>query len=406
MPDFAGYFWVRGVHDGSARLAILCIQRVRATCLSCRLGLQALVRSSMKLSASLSGVALLALALIGCKGEPDAAPQQQPPVPVTTITLAPTAWRDTLEAVGTAKARESVVLTAKITEAVRTINFTDGQNVNAGDVLVELTSGQQVASLAEAQAVAVDAASQYKRQQELVDKGTISRSVFDTAKASRDSNAARVNALRAQLSDRVVTAPFSGVLGLRQVSLGALVTPGTVITTLDDVSAIRFDFPIAEVYLAALAPGHEVIARSVAYPDREFRGKVVSLDSRIDEISRAVIVRAEIPNPDGLLRGGMLLTASVLQPERQTLAVPEIVIVQIGLESTVFRVDGDDKVEQVKVKLGARRRGEVEVLEGLNAGDRIVVDGVVKLRSGATIKEASADPPTESAPDEATTPDS
>lgn len=360
----------------------------------------------MKSFTSLSGVALLAVALIGCKAERDAAPPRQPLVAVTTVTLAPTAWRNTLDVVGTARAHESVVLTAKITETVRKINFSDGQKVNAGDVLVEMTAGQQVAALAEAQAMAVDSSSQYKRQQDLVDKGTISRSVFDTAKASRDSGAARVNALRAQLADRVVTAPFSGVLGLRQVSLGALVTPGTVITTLDDVSTIRFDFPVAEVYLAALAPGHEVIARSAAYPGREFLGKVVSLDSRVDEISRAVIVRAEIPNPDGLLRGGMLLTASVLQPERETLAVPEIVIVQIGLESTVFRVGADNKVEQVKVKLGARRRGEVEVLEGLNAGDRIVVDGVVKLRSGATIKEASADPPTESAPDEATTPGS
>ncbi|MEO6076709.1 MAG: efflux RND transporter periplasmic adaptor subunit [Dokdonella sp.] len=341
----------------------------------------------MKSSTPLFGVALLAIALIGCKAEPEAARQAQPRVPVTTLTLAPTAWRDTLEAVGTAKARESVVLTAKITETVRRINFTDGQKVNAGDVLVELTSGQQVASLAEAQAMAVDSASQYKRQQDLVDKGTISRSVFDTAKASRDSNAARVNALRAQLSDRVVTAPFSGVLGLRQVSLGALVTPGTVITTLDDISSIRFDFPIAEVHLAAITPGHEIVAHSVAFPATEFRGTVKSLDSRIDPVTRSVLVRAELPNPDSLLRGGMLLTARVLQPERQTLVIPEIAVTQVGLKSSVFRVKADDTVEQVNVKLGARRRGEVEVLEGVEVGDRIVIEGTVRLRDGSRIVE-------------------
>ncbi len=355
----------------------------------------------MKSFTPLFGVALLVLALSGCKAEPDAAPQEQPRVPVTTMTLAPTAWRDTLEAVGTAKARESVVLTAKITEAVRKINFTDGQNVNAGDVLVELTSGQQVASLAEAQAMAVDSASQYKRQQDLVAKGTISRSVFDTARASRDSNAARVNALRAQLSDRVVTAPFSGVLGLRQVSVGALVTPGTVITTLDDISSIRFDFPIAEVHLAALTPGHEIVAHSVAFPASEFRGTVKSLDSRIDPVTRSVLVRAEIPNPDGLLRGGMLLTAQVLQPQRQTLVIPEIAVTQVGLESSVFRVKNDDTVESVKVKLGARRRGEVEVLDGVNAGDRIVIEGTVRLRDGSRIVEDLAkDAPAEKPADE------
>ena len=358
----------------------------------------------MKSSTSLFGVLLLALALIGCKGEPDAASAQQPPVPVTTLTLQPSAWRDTLDAVGTAKARESVVLTAKITETVRKINFSDGQKVNAGDVLVELTSGQQVAALAEAQAVAVDSAAQYQRLQDLVSKGTISKSVFDTAKASRDSNAARVNALRAQLADRVVTAPFSGVLGLRQVSLGALVTPGTVITTLDDTSSIRFDFPIAEVHLAALSPGHEIIAHSVAYPDRDFRGTVESLDSRVDPITRAVLVRAVIPNPDGLLRGGMLLTAKVLQPERQTLVLPEIAVTQVGLESSVFRVKPDETVEQVKVKLGARRRGEVEIIEGVKAGDRIVVEGTVRLRDGSRIVEGSAKDAPEQSTDETKSP--
>ena len=355
----------------------------------------------MKSSAPLFCVALLVLALIGCKGAPDAAPTQQPPVPVTTLTVQPSAWRDTLEAVGTAKAHESVVLTAKITETVRKINFTDGEKVSAGDVLVELTSGQQVAALAEAQAVAVDSATQYQRLQDLVNKGTISKSVFDTAKASRDSNAARVNALRAQLADRVVTAPFSGVLGLRQVSLGALVTPGTVITTLDDISSIRFDFPIAEVHLAALTPGHEIIAHSIAFPDHEFRGTVTSLDSRVDPITRAVLVRADIPNPNGLLRGGMLLTAQVLQPERQTLVLPEIAITQVGLESSVFRTKPDGTVEQVKVKLGARRRGEVEIVEGVKAGDSIVIEGTVRLRDGSRIVEGAADAPAEKAADEA-----
>lgn len=354
----------------------------------------------MKSSSPLFCVALLALALIGCKAEPDAAPTEQPPVPVTTLKLQPTEWRDMLEAVGTAKAHESVVLTAKITETVRKINFSDGQKVSAGDVLVELTSGQQVAALAEAQAVAVDSASQYQRQQDLVSKGTISKSVFDTARASRDSNAARVNALRAQLADRVVTAPFSGVLGLRQVSIGALVTPGTIITTLDDISSIRFDFPVAEVHLATLTPGHEIVAHSIAFPDREFRGTVTSLDSRVDPISRAVLVRAEIPNDEGLLRGGMLLTAQVLQPERQTLVLPEIAVTQVGLESSVFRITSENAAESVKVKLGARRRGEVEIVEGLKAGDRIVIEGTVRLRDGSRVVEGDGAVPAEKPVDE------
>lgn len=333
-------------------------------------------------------IAAAAFALGGCRREETAA-APPPPVTVTTAAVQPQAWTDTIEALGTAKANESVTLTAKITETVRKVNFSDGQSVAAGDVLVELTSGQQVAALAEAQATARDATRQFERQQDLVRQGTISRAVFDTAQATRDSNSARVEALRAQLADRVVTAPFSGVLGLRQISPGALVRPGDVITTLDDISVVKVDFSLPEVHLAAVAPGQTVLARSPAFPERSFEGRVVSLDSRVDPVTRAFQVRAQIPNPDGALRGGMLLTVGVLRPEREALAVPEIALIQVGTEASVFKVGDDQRVAQVKVVPGARRRGIVEIREGLAAGDRIVVDGTVKLRDGARIVEAA-----------------
>jgi len=270
------------------------------------------------------------------------------------------------------------------------VNFVDGQRVAAGDVLVELTSGQQVAGLAEAQATWRDAERLLKRNEDLVRQGTISRQVFDTAQANHDSSKARVDVLRAQLADRVVTAPFAGVLGLRQVSVGSLVTPGTVITTLDDIDVVNVDFALPERHLAALAPGQAVVAHSDAYPGRRFEGRVMSLDARIDPVTRAFKVRAEIPNADHALRAGMLLGIEVLRPERSVVAVPEIAIVQVGTDSFVFRVDGEDKVARVKVALGARRRGQVEVVEGLDAGTRIVVDGTVKLRDGVKIAEAVA----------------
>lgn len=331
----------------------------------------------------------LACAVLLAACSSDAAPTRQAaaPISVTTTQVAMSPWVDTIEGVGTSMARESVTLTAKITETVRKVNFTDGQTVAAGDVLVELTSGQQVAALAEAQATSRDAQRLKERNEELVRSGTISRQAFDTAQATSDSTGARVNVLRAQLADRVVTAPFAGVLGLRQVSTGALVTPGTVITTLDDITTIKVDFALSERFLAAVAADQQIVATSAAYPGREFNGKVVSLDSRVDPVTRAIQVRAEIDNADNALRAGMLLTVKVLRPEREALVVPEISIVQIGTESFVFRVGADETVEQVKVTLGARRRGEVEVTEGLEAGARVVVDGTVKLRSGATISE-------------------
>lgn len=339
---------------------------------------------------SIASAVLCMLAVSACSRTDNAGPPRAAPTAVvTTSIITPSEWVDAIEALGTTKARESVTLTAKITETVRRVNFSDGQRVAAGDVLVELTSGQQVAGLAEAQATYKDAERLMQRNQDLVAKGTIARQVADTARATHDSTKARVDLLRAQLSDRVVTAPFSGVLGLRQVSTGALVTPGTVITTLDDIDTIKLDFSVPEILIAALAPGQEVIAKSAAYPGREFKGKVLTLDSRIDPVTRAVQVRAELPNDDHVLRPGMLLTINVLKPTREALVVPEIAVVQVGSNSYVYIVGADDTVEEIKVKLGSRRRGVVEVIEGIAPGVRIVIDGTVKLRNGSRITESA-----------------
>ena len=323
-------------------------------------------------------------------GQTDAKKAETPAIPVTTTVIEPSDWIDTIEAVGTTKARESVTLTAKITETVRKVNFTDGQRVDAGDVLVELTSGQQVAALAEAQATFKDATRLMQRNDDLVRQGTVSKQVADTARATHDSGQARVALLRAQLSDRVVTAPFSGVLGLRQVSLGALVTPGTVITTLDDIDTIKLDFSLSERYFAKLSKGLELTATTVAYPGRKFTGHVISLDSRVDPVTRSVLVRAELPNPDHALRAGMLMTVNVLQPSRQVLAIPEIAVEQVGIGSFVYRVGTDNKVERISVELGDRQDGKVEIVKGLEAGARVVVDGTVKLRDGSVITDATA----------------
>ncbi len=346
-----------------------------------------------------TAISVLAISLLGlaaCSSEqPSGQPTTNPAIPVTTTLIEPSTWVDTIEAVGTTKARESITLTAKITETVRKVNFNDGQRVDAGDVLVEMTSGQQVAALAEAQATYKDAERLMKRNDDLVRQGTVSKQVADTARATHDSSQARVALLRAQLSDRVVTAPFAGVLGLRQVSVGALVTPGTVITTLDDIDTIKLDFALAERYLARLQPGLELTATSVAYPGREFSGRISSIDSRVDPVTRAILVRAELPNPDHALRAGMLMTVNILQTGREVLAAPEIAIEQVGPGSFVYRIKPDMKVERVEVELGARQDGKVEVIRGIDAGTRIVVDGTVKLRDGSMIKDAT---PTQVAP--------
>ncbi|HEU5467752.1 MAG TPA: efflux RND transporter periplasmic adaptor subunit [Steroidobacteraceae bacterium] len=307
-----------------------------------------------------------------------------------TAKVAPVEWRDAVEALGTARANESVTLTAKVSETVRKVGFDSGDVVQAGDVIVDLSSGAQLAGLEEARAAYREAERQLARGQELEETKIISESQLDTQRATRDAAKARMDVVRAQLSDRVITAPFDGVLGLRQVSPGSLVTPGTPIATLDDISLIKLDFQVPERFLAVLQRGQAVSARSGTYPDREFAGQVTSVDSRVDPVTRSVTVRAEIPNPDRLLRPGMLMSVEVLLEPRAAIVVPEIAVVQVGTQSFVYRVKADQTVERAPVTLGSRRQGEVEVTRGLSAGARVVVEGTVKLRDGALIAEAPA----------------
>jgi membrane fusion protein (multidrug efflux system) len=330
-----------------------------------------------------------AFALSACGGARQPQPQGGgAPVTVRSVVLAPGEWQDSVRALGTARANESVTITAKVSETVQKVNFDSGDFVEAGQVLVDLTGKVQLAGLEEARAAYKEAEQQLKRAEELAGRSLIPGSQLDTQRATRDAARARMDQVRAQLSDRVITAPFDGLLGLRQISQGSLVTPGTAIATLDDVSVIKLDFSVPETLMAALAPGQSVTALSAAYPGESFEGVLRNIDSRVDPVTRSVMVRAELPNAQRKLRPGMLMTVEVRRAPRTVLALPELALLQVGRNSFVFRVGADGSVAQVPVKAGARERGRVEVLEGLAAGDRVVVEGTGKLRPGAKIVEA------------------
>lgn len=351
-------------------------------------------------------VPVLAAALLaGCGGKDEAAAAGprgggNPPVPVTTIVLRMQPFADRVQAIGTVQARESVTVTAKVSETVQQVHFDSGEEVARGAVLVTLSGQQQQAALAEAQAAAEEAERQYRRQSELAAQQLIARSQLDSARATRDAAQARVALVRAQLGERVIRAPFAGRLGIRQVSPGALVTPGTPIATLDDLSRVYVDFPVPEALLARLTPGLRISGTSVAYPGRVFEGTVRAVDARVDPSTRAVTVRGEFANPDRALRPGMLVTVQLMQAERRALLVPEIAIVQVGQKSFVYRMQADGTVEQAEVQVGARREGQAELVSGVKPGERIVVDGVGKLRPGAKVVEAVAAAPTPALPRE------
>jgi membrane fusion protein (multidrug efflux system) len=320
---------------------------------------------------------------------------------VTTQVVAMQPWSDTISALGTVKARESVTITAKVSETVERVHFDSGDEVAANAPLVTLSGDQQQAALQAAEAEAREAEQQFRRGSELVGQQLIARSLLDTQRATRDAAAARVAQMRADIGDRRIRAPFAGVLGTRQVSPGALVTPGTVVATLDDITRVYVDFPVPELHLAHLANGQALTGTSVAWPGVEFEGQVSSIDARVDPATRAVVVRGDFPNDERRLRPGMLMQVQLSRPQRQALVVPEIAVVQVGRETFVWRVKGDGTVERATIEVGERRAGQAEVVRGIAEGDRIVVDGSGKLRPGMAISDAG-DAPAQ-APAEATT---
>ena len=338
-------------------------------------------------------VIALVLALSGCgKKASSEDTRGDRPVPVTTTQVRLQPWSDSVQALGNVKARESVTITAKVSETVQRVHFESGDVVRAGAPLVTLSGQSQQAALAEAQAAANEAESLYQRQAALAAQQLIARSALDSQRATRDAARARVAQMRAEIGDRTIRAPFAGVLGLRQVSPGTLVTPGTPIATLDDTARVFVDFPVPETMLANVAVGQSLSATSAAYPGRKFDGLVSTIDARVDPATRALTVRGDFANADRALRPGMLLQVTLSRPERPALLVPEIAVVQVGNASFVYRVKPDDSVERADVKIGARRDGMAEVTEGLKAGDRLVVDGTGKLRPGSKVVEGAAKP--------------
>ena len=311
--------------------------------------------------------------------------QQAPPL-VSVVAAERSVLYDTVEAIGTASANESLTVTAKVTDTVRAVDFEDGDYVEAGAVLVQLTSREEEALLAEARANLDDAETQLARVRNLASQNLISASELDIAQSRTDASRARLDTVLARLSDRLIQAPFAGVLGFRQVSPGTLLQLNTPITTLDDVSIIKLDFTVPETFLGAMRPGATVLARAASYPDQEFAGVVRTVASRVDPVTRAIQVRALVSNDDRLLRPGMLLTVEVVMAEREALVVSENSVFQIQDRAYIYVVDSENTAHERLVSTGDRRFGLVEVTSGLEPGELVVVEGIVKLRDGARVR--------------------
>ena len=318
-------------------------------------------------------------------GKPSAAPASRDPVGVVVAPVRLESLDQVIEALGTARANESVDVTAKVSNLVTAVHFGEGQPVARGALLVELDGAQARAQVAIAQAALTESQAQYKRSRELYTTKALSESQLDQIEATLRSNEARLAVAQAQLADTQIRAPFAGRTGLRRVSVGSLVNPGTVITTLDDTGTIKLDFTVAETFLSALSPGLTITAHSAAYPGRTFEGRIASVDSRVDPTTRSVIVRATVPNGDGLLKPGMFLTVRISRGAADGLVVPEQALVPEQGDVFVY-VIADGKAEKRLVHTGQRRVGSVQVVQGLAEGETVVTEGTQKLRDGVAVK--------------------
>lgn len=292
---------------------------------------------------------------------------------------------DNIEALGTAIANESVDLTASTTDIITEINFSDGMTVKKGHVLVRLARDEEQAALHAAQANFDEQKRELSRIRNLVKSRTLPTVRLDTQKTLYEKAIAERQVALARLHDREIIAPFDGQLGLRRVSAGALLTPGTMVTTLDDLTLIKLDFTVPEGFLSALKVGQTIITRSDTYKNRIFKGIVTTIDSRVNPVSRAVTVRAKIPNPDRALRPGMLLRVNLIKNRTESLLVPEEAILSYGDDKYVFTVSNDNIVTRQKITAGRRRPGEIEIIGGLTEGQAIVVQGTLKIKNGDKI---------------------
>jgi membrane fusion protein (multidrug efflux system) len=312
------------------------------------------------------------------------APKEKPAAAVVIGYVEQQRVANEIEAVGTLIANESVQITASVTDNITSVNFEDGQAVKKGYVLVTLTNDEQNAELAEAQANLTESIRQVERL-ESIGVSYASKSGIEIAKANVEVNKGRLEITKARLTDRIISAPFSGVLGIRRVSVGALVTPGSEITRLDDISVLNLDFTVPEIFSHGLSNNSRVTATSSSISGEQFEGTVSFFEKRVDPATRAVLVRAKIPNPDLSLLPGMLMNVTLYSKEYLAAIVPEGALQQVGSNSSVFVVKDDSTVEKRKVVIGKRLPGKIVVNQGLKVGETVVVDGTLTLRDGSAI---------------------
>jgi membrane fusion protein (multidrug efflux system) len=320
---------------------------------------------------------------------------QPPPQAVTTIIARREVWPSTVNVIGTAAAIQGVTVSADLPGTVAHINFQSGKWVHQGDVLVELDTREERAQLAATEAQRDLAQINFGRMQQLVKEGVIARSEYDNAAAQQKATVAQVGAIRATIERKTIRAPFSGILGIRQVNLGQYLAAGAPVVSLQSLNPIYVNFGIPQQDAPRIGVGRTLRVTSDNLPGVEFAGRVTAVDSVVDEATRNIQIQATLHNPEGKLRPGMFVQVEVVSgASHPYITLPASAINYAPYGDSVFIVSEmkDAKghsyrgVRQHFVKIQASRGDQVAVVSGVNPGDEVVTSGVFKLRNGIAVQ--------------------
>ncbi|PLC50377.1 efflux transporter periplasmic adaptor subunit [Pollutimonas subterranea] len=294
-------------------------------------------------------------------------------------------WERGVSAVGSLRSRDSVMLRPEVTGRIAEINFDEGGKVLKGQVLVRLDDSVVKAQLQQAQANLSLASSQYRRAVELTKQGFISQQARDESASQLKVQQAAAALAKAHLDKTAIRAPFDGLIGLRNVSVGDYVSPGIDLVPIESIDPLNVDFRVPEQFLGQVREGIKLALRFDALPGQTREGVVGAISPLVDVGGRSILLRADVPNADGALRPGMFARVQLQFANDQALVVPEAALAPSGQSQYVFRlVDGH--VNRVEVNIGQRRAGQVEVINGLHEGDQIVVSGLQKVSDGAAVE--------------------
>lgn len=340
-------------------------------------------------SCFLTGLLVAVAVVAGCSRKPGAPGAGGPggfAVQVVAVAARTESVTETVSLVGNILPNEFIDLNAETDGIVKEIRFSEGQEVEKGDVLVLLDDTKLAPQVAEAEAQLELARTSFERNRKLYEDRLLSKQEFDTASASFKANEAAVDLKRRQLRDARIVAPFSGVIGARDISPGQVINKASRLTQLVDLDTVKVQVDVPERYLNQLKEGQQVEFRVAAFPKDVFKGEVYFISPQLDPGTRTAQVRARIPNADHKLRGGMFANLELtLQLRDSALVIPEPAILNNGDMTLVFAVTATNTVFPRPVTTGLRLAGKVEILKGLSPGDRVVVEGVQKLRPGALV---------------------